>query len=177
MPQPASIFDDRRDLHSVAICAFEFQRASIIMSEDRKRDYEVGYRKPPLHSRFKSGQSANPAGRKKGVPNFKTDVETTLHLPVQLSEAGKTKRVSTQQAALSRLKQKALNGDRRALDRALKLASKLGDEAESSGLAGPMDAVDQAILTAFVEEVLSPRRPPAPDQDIAAAPLPKGSNT
>jgi hypothetical protein len=143
------------------------------MSKDSKRDYEVGYRKPPKHSRFKPGQSANPAGRKKGVANFKTDLEDTLQLPVQLSEAGKTKLVSTQQAALSRLKQKALNGDGRALDRALKLASKLSDEAESSGTAGPMDAVDHAILTAFVEEVLSPRHPPpaASDQDMTAAPL------
>ena len=78
------------------------------MSET-KREYAANYRKPPLHSRFKPGQSANPAGRKKGVPNFKTDVENTLHLPVQVSDAGKTKRVSTQQAALSRLKQKGLN--------------------------------------------------------------------
>jgi hypothetical protein len=140
------------------------------MSKDRKRDYEVGYRKPPLHSRFKPGQSANPAGRKKGVANFKTDVENTLHLPVQLSESGKTKRVSTQQAALSRLKQKALSGDGRALDRALKLASKQSDEAESSGAAGPMDAVDHAILTAFVEEVLSPLQfsSAASDQDMTA---------
>jgi hypothetical protein len=142
------------------------------MSKDSKRDYEVGYRKPPKHSRFKPGQSANPAGRKKGVPNFKTDVENTLHLPVQLSEAGKTKRVSTQQAALSRLKQKALGGDGRALDRALKLASKQSDEAESSETAGPMDAVDHAILTAFVEEVLSLNQPPAsPDQNMTTTPL------
>jgi len=143
------------------------------MSKKSKRDYKVGYGKPPEHSRFKPGQSANPAGRKKGVPNFKTDVENTLHLPVQLSEAGKTKRVSTQQAALSRLKQKALGGDGRALDRALKLASKQSDEAESSETAGPMDAVDHAILTAFVEEVLSPLQssPAASDQDMTAAPL------
>jgi Family of unknown function (DUF5681) len=125
------------------------------MSEDSKRDYEVGYRRPPQHSRFKPGQSANPAGRKKGVANFRTDVENTLQLPVQLSEAGKTKRVSTQQAALSRLKQKALSGDGRALDQALKLASQLNDEAESSETAGRMDIVDAAILAAFAEEVLS----------------------
>ena len=124
------------------------------MSEDPKRDYEVGYRRPPQHSRFKPGQSANPAGRKKGVANFKTDVENTLQLPVQLSEAGKTKRVSTQQVALSRLKQKALSGDGRALGRALKLAGQLSDEAESSEMAGRMDIVDAAILAAFVEEVL-----------------------
>jgi Family of unknown function (DUF5681) len=125
------------------------------MSKDRKRDYEVGYRKPPKHSRFKPGQSANPAGRKKGAANFKTDLENTLRLPVQLSEAGQTKRVSTQQAAFSRLKQKALAGDGRALDELLKLACELDDEAESSGATGPMDAVDHAILMAFVEEVLS----------------------
>ena len=146
------------------------------MSENRKRDHKVGSRKPPLHSRFKPGQSANPAGRKKGVPNFKTDVENTLQLPVQLSESGKTKRVSTQQAVLARLKQKAVAGDVRALDRALKLVIKLSDEAESSGAAGPMDAVDHAILGAFIEEVLSA----TPDQDIASAPLSrfesKGSN-
>src|SRR6516225_358509 len=95
------------------------------------------------------------AGRKKGVANFKTDLEDTLQLPVQLSEAGKTKLVSTQQAALARLKQKALAGDGRALDEALKLAIELDDEAGSSGATGPMDAVDHAILTAFIEEVLS----------------------
>ena len=143
------------------------------MSKKSKRDYKVGYGKPPEHSRFKPGQSANPAGRKKGVPNFKTDVENTLHLPVQLSESGKTKRVSTQQAVLARLKQMAGAGDARALDAALKLVIELDDEAESSGAAGPMDAVDHAILTAFVEEVLSPHQPPpeTPDQNMAAAPL------
>jgi hypothetical protein len=29
-------------------------------------DYEVGYRKPPTHTRFKKGQSGNPAGRPYG---------------------------------------------------------------------------------------------------------------
>ena len=28
-----------------------------------KRDYEVGRGKPPVHSRFKKGQSGNPRGR------------------------------------------------------------------------------------------------------------------
>jgi hypothetical protein len=71
------------------------------------------------------------------------------------------------------LKQKALGGDGRALDRLFKLASKQSDEAESSGAAGPMDAVDHAILTAFVEEVVSPLQssPAAPDPDMTAMPL------
>ena len=30
--------------------------------------YDVGYGRPPVHSRFPPGQSGNPAGRRKGQP-------------------------------------------------------------------------------------------------------------
>jgi hypothetical protein len=30
-------------------------------------EYEVGYGKPPKHSRFKKGKSGNPQGRSKGT--------------------------------------------------------------------------------------------------------------
>ncbi len=36
--------------------------------------YDVGYRKPPKHTRFKPGQSGNPRGRPKGTKNLKTDL-------------------------------------------------------------------------------------------------------
>ena len=29
-----------------------------------ENDYEVGYRKPPLATRFKKGQSGNPSGKR-----------------------------------------------------------------------------------------------------------------
>jgi hypothetical protein len=32
---------------------------------EKKGDYEVGYRKPPVGTRFKKGQSGNPSGRPK----------------------------------------------------------------------------------------------------------------
>lgn len=37
-------------------------------------DYEIGYRRPPVHSRFKAGQSGNPRGRPKGAGNKPTPV-------------------------------------------------------------------------------------------------------
>ena len=33
------------------------------MPPDNKRDYEVGYGKPPRHTRFTKGRSGNPRGR------------------------------------------------------------------------------------------------------------------
>ncbi|MFM2257093.1 MAG: hypothetical protein RIQ28_940, partial [Pseudomonadota bacterium] len=37
------------------------------MSEKKPGDYEVGYCKPPVATRFKPGQSGNPAGAKRKV--------------------------------------------------------------------------------------------------------------
>jgi hypothetical protein len=34
------------------------------------REFEVGYGRPPLHTRFKPGQSGNPKGRVKGRPSL-----------------------------------------------------------------------------------------------------------
>jgi hypothetical protein len=84
--------------------------------------YSVGYRKPPIHSRFKSGRSGNPKGRPQGQRNFSTDVEDVLKRMVVITRDGKQQKVSTQMAGLLRLVQQALGGNIRALERLLDLA-------------------------------------------------------
>ena len=49
---------------------------------------KIGYGRPPVHSRFKPGQSGNPRGRPKGSLNFETDLKRTLQAPVTLNEWG-----------------------------------------------------------------------------------------
>ena len=86
------------------------------MSEDR--NYEVGYGKPPKHTRFKPGQSGNPKGRKPGSKNVMTLLEQTLFDTVKVRENGK--------------------GSTRASDPCLPVEpSQPGDQSRSQG-AGPL---------------------------------------
>jgi hypothetical protein len=117
-----------------------------------RNGYTVGYGNPPTHSRFRPGQSGNPAGRRKGVRNLMTDVKRTLRVAVNVREGGRSRKISTQEGALMVLREKALKGDARALDRLIELASRFNNEpAAESAQAQSSD--DQAILAAYRAEV------------------------
>ncbi|MCY3732928.1 MAG: DUF5681 domain-containing protein, partial [Chloroflexi bacterium] len=53
-----------------------------------ERKYDVGFGKPPKHSRFKKGKSGNPKGRPKGSRNFSMVVKETLEEPVRVTSHG-----------------------------------------------------------------------------------------
>ena len=101
------------------------------MSND---DDDVGFRRPPKSTRFQKGRSGNPRGRPRCTRNFKTDLKETLARPVQVTEAGRARSISTQQASLERLREKALRGDQRALDRLLEYAERHAED-ETAALA------------------------------------------
>src|SRR5271156_4654170 len=61
------------------------------MSEDPKT-YEVGYGRPPLHSRFIKGQSGNPSGRKKGLRTLRTIVEEEGEVIIRIIENGRRRK-------------------------------------------------------------------------------------
>jgi hypothetical protein len=119
---------------------------------DKGNGYTVGYCKPPTHSQFRPGQTGNPAGRRKGVHNLMTDVRRTLRVPVSVREGGRSRKISTQEGALMMLREKALKGDQRALDRVIELACRFNNEpAAESAQALSID--DQAILAAYTAEL------------------------
>jgi hypothetical protein len=113
-----------------------------------KKDYEVGYGKPPVHSRFRPGQSGYPAGRRKGVRNLKTDVKRMLAMPVKVKEGGRTRTKSTQEAALLVLRERTLNANTRAFDRIIDLALRFNND--EGGQAQQLTADDRAILAAYM---------------------------
>jgi hypothetical protein len=114
--------------------------------------YSVGYGKPPTHSQFRPGQSGNPAGRRKEVRNLMSDVKRTLKVPVSVKEGGRSRKISTQEGALLLLREKALKGDARALDRLIELASRFNNEPGET-VAPVVSPDDQAMLADYRAEV------------------------
>lgn len=109
------------------------------MSKQRDRDddkphvdYEVGYGKPPLHSRFKPGQSGNPRGRPKGTKNLKTDLAEELRERVVIREGGQSKEVTKQQAVIKAILKRTLQGDSRASTLLTSLMMRLLDTGEGA---------------------------------------------
>jgi Family of unknown function (DUF5681) len=124
-------------------------------SSSSKNDYEVGYRKPPKHSQFRPGHSGNPHGRRKGLRNLVTDVKSTLGTPVKVKEGGRMCTRSTQEGVLMVLREKALRGHPRAIDRCVELAVRFNNDAAEVGSAQALAADDQAILAAYEAEIVA----------------------
>jgi len=131
-----------------------------------KGQYTVGYGKPPEHGRFQPGRSGNPRGRPKGVRNFIKDLRSTLEGPVKLMRDGKLREVSTQEAALLVLAEKALARDGRALDGLIALARTYNTDDEDAAVA--LSANDAQLVEVFKQRVLSgavKRDPPTSNSD------------
>jgi hypothetical protein len=120
--------------------------------------YEVGYKKPPAHTRFQPGASGNPKGRQKGVNNLATDIKNALASKITVRSGGKGRVVSTQEAGIMVLKEKALKGDSRALETLLSLAGKYNnDSAQDAG--NELLPDDEEVLRAYEEEVRASATP------------------
>jgi hypothetical protein len=77
-------------------------------------EYTVGYKKPPMETRFKKGQSGNPKGRPKASDSTDWDkiVEKELNRIVTVPSTGK--RIKMSELIVSRQVHKAATGDHRA---------------------------------------------------------------
>lgn len=82
---------------------------------DEKKDYQVGYGRPPKQHQFKKGASGNPNGRPKGSKNVAQIVEQVCREEVTVKgENGQKFRIPKMQAVMMQLMNQALRGELRA---------------------------------------------------------------
>ena len=124
-------------------------------------DYDVGYGKPPQHTRFRKGQSGNPTGRPKGAKNLKTELMEELQEQILVREGGRQKHVSKQRAMLKSLTAKAVQGDTKAASVILGIVYRLCHADEGEDAETPIPAEDLAILENLRERLVESRLPKA----------------
>ena len=74
-------------------------------------DYEVGYGKPPHHTRFVKGQSGNPRGRPPGAKNMKTLLTKALNELVMVTDHDGRRKVSKREAIVTQLVNRSAKAD------------------------------------------------------------------
>src|SRR5262245_32015608 len=125
------------------------------------------------HLHLKRLPRRNRLGRQKELNPFAVDLKGALESPVKINHSGKSGTMRSQSALLLRLREKALQGDIRSLERLLEIAQRYNNG--SSGKA-TTPAQDQAVIAAFAKNLLalSPSigsQQPLPGGDAALAAL------
>jgi len=119
----------------------------MLRDHNQEPDYQVGYGKPPRHTRFKPGVSGNPRGRPKEAKNLSTVVHEALNEPVVVTENGRRRKVSKRQAIITQLVNRSAQADLKATQILLGLLRDI----EARG--GPGTA-DQPAITEADQEII-----------------------
>jgi len=95
---------------------------------DDRDSYRIGYKKPPLHSRFKKGTSGNPRGRKKQVEgrDIRQSVLQAFLREITIREGDQARNVPKIVALIECVLTDALRGDAKAKILAYSIANQLG---------------------------------------------------
>lgn len=97
---------------------------------ENNSDYDVGYKKPPQHSRFKPGQSGNTKGRPKGTKSLTTLLRKAVQEIITVQEKGKSHKASKMEVFIKQAVNKAAQGDLKALQYLTPLLREIEAKAE-----------------------------------------------
>src|SRR6516165_4251143 len=116
------------------------------MPRDRDGDYEVGYGKPPRHTRFVKGRSGNPRGRPPGAKNFTTLLNEALNEGVLVTENGEHRKISKREAIVTQLANRAAAADFRAIKILLDIVRDIERQAEPVPETAEFSEADEKVL-------------------------------
>ena len=117
------------------------------MPPEQPSNYEVGYGKPPRHSRFEPGKSGNPRGRPPGSKNLSSLLKKALDEPVIVVENNRRRRIAKREAIVTQFVNQSAKGDLKATQLLLSMLRDLESRAEpSSADADKITEADQQII-------------------------------
>src|SRR5215472_13697855 len=116
------------------------------MPPDEERDYEVGYSKPPPHSRFVKGQSCNPRGRPPGAKNMKTLLNKALNELVVVTDNGGRRKLTKREAIVTQLVNRSAKADFKAIQILLGLLRDIEGDTDSPAADQTFTEADQRII-------------------------------
>jgi Family of unknown function (DUF5681) len=76
---------------------------------------KVGYKRPPVSTRFQPGKSGNPKGRPKAARSMTAIVREQLDSKIEVTIGGRKRRLSARELITKRMLEQALKGDLKAI--------------------------------------------------------------
>jgi len=116
------------------------------MPPETPRDYEVGYGKPPRHTRFQKGRSGNPTGRPRGRKNMATLLSAALDASIIVVENGRRKKITKREAIVTQLVNKSASADLKATQIVLAILRELEALADGDAESGAFTEADKEII-------------------------------
>jgi hypothetical protein len=121
------------------------------MPLEKQRDYEVGYGKPPHHTRFQKGQSGNPRGRPSGSKNLRTLLSEALNEPVTITENGRRRKITKREAIVRQVVNCSATADWRAVKILLDIVRDIEGQTEpTSPETSAFTAADKKVIALLI---------------------------
>jgi hypothetical protein len=114
---------------------------------------EVGYGKPPKHTRFAKGQSGNPRGRPKGSKNVATIFRSVGRETIRVTENGRTRRMTKIEAMLIQIFNKALAGNLPAAKEVMSWNRIFDDENAHADIETPDREKNRIVLAGLLQRL------------------------
>ena len=116
---------------------------------ETKREYAANYRKPPLHTRFKKGQSGNPRGRpKKNLPAL---LVAALNEPVFVTIDGERRKITKREAVITQLVNESASANLRATKMLIDMLRDIEKRAEpATAEKNPFSPTDKEVVQQLI---------------------------
>ena len=115
-------------------------------------EYKVGRGRPPLHTRFKKGQSGNPRGPRPRPKNLPALLAAALNEPVVVSADGDPRQITKREAVIAQLVDMSTGADLRAMKMLIDMLKDIEERADtaplpkSSPLTPPLTPGDEEVV-------------------------------